>query len=357
MSAGNGIDSNKHRLATQFALLSGTSFIVGVTLLPLALVSLFRLIFDWAVILLFGVAAIQLAVIHVKYRLEARHRGIEAEFKEYLQFNAFGTIIFDLCIVFPIFIFFFWPLLTQHQILFYIGLDVVLISIIVMITVVPIRTQYLQRQLHFRPIDRDIHPLVWDVAVRSGVDVAQIGYAELSRLKVANAYQAGDGRNSIVMLSSYLDNVLNEEELAAITAHELAHVRRRHFVKRLIAYFVPAFLIFNTYAALKLLEASAVVSRDMGTVFSAILVVVFIGHVVLIMPWLSRRWEIEADLYASSVVSPKAMVSALTKLAEKSLIYGSIDKRMEFLISHPVLESRIRRISSHSEDKDTSHLM
>jgi len=86
-----------------------------------------------------------------------------------------------------------------------------------------------------------------------------------------------------------------------------------------------------------------------------LLVLVFVGLIALgppfvFIPWLNRRWEMQADLYAASLVGVDTMTSALQKLVDHNIVYANIPKRLEFLISHPILETRLVVMSDSEEN-------
>jgi Zn-dependent protease with chaperone function len=298
---------------------------------------------------LFAVTVVQLGVICVKYRLEAGKGHIEASFMEYFRFNVFGPVFYDIIFASVTIVIILTPVFEQNPVLFCVGYNGLLISIVAFLMLFPMKRLPIWKQP--TPLDRGRHPLVWDVISRSNISVNLVAYAELSGLKIANAFQSGAGKNSVIVLSSYLEKILNEEETAAVVAHELAHVLKRHFHKTVLAPSVLAFLVINAYTVLTALNSAALLSRGLWSLIVVLLTFVGIAFLLFIFPWMSRRWETDADAYASLLVSPDAMASALVKMAENTLVYGSTSKRIGFLRSHPVLDSRIRRISSSERRK------
>ncbi len=341
---GDETGTDSRGLGSRFVILSGLSMLSGAILIPLTLGYLSTWQPVYALVALFTVTLVQLTIMRAKYRLEARHRHIEASFGEYFRFNVIEPVFYDIIFATVIILTVLRPVFPQDSIVFYISMDGILISLMAASIFIPMRSQGLQKKL--RPLSRDEHPLIWDAIAKSNINVSMVGYLELSRLKVANAFQFGGGRNSVIALSSYLEKILSEEETAAVVAHELGHVAGRHYVKKVLAFFVPALVAINVVALLTVLNAAGLLSEGIQILSLISLAFVVIGFPVLILPWISRRWETDADMYASILVSPDAMASALVKLAENSLVHGSISKRVEFLLDHPVLDTRIKRISA-----------
>jgi len=356
MKAGNGwktmageTRTELRGLGRRFIVLSGLSILSGAIMIPLTLGYLSTSRPVCALVALFTVTLVQLGIICAKYRLEARHRHIEASFGEYFRFNVIEPVFYDIFFAIVMILTVLGPVFPQDPIVFCISMDGILISLMAASIFIPTRSQGLQKKL--RPLGRDEHPLVWDAIAKSNTNVSMVGYLELSRLKVANAFQFGGGRNSVIALSSYLEKILNEEETAAVVAHEMGHVAGRHYVKKVLALFVPSLVATNAAALFMVLNAAGPLSEGLQILLLISLAFVAIGFPLLLLPWISRRWETDADMYASILVSPDAMASALAKLAENNLVYGSISKRVEFLLDHPVLDTRIKRISAAKDRK------
>ena len=344
--------TDSQKLMTHFIFLSASSIVLGVTVFTLALSFLFISQLVWFAATLIAVTFVQLGIIGVRYRQGVEKRHIEASFTEYFRFNLLGLVFYDIIFASVTIVIMLTPVFEQNPVLFCVGYNGLLISVVVLVMLFPKKRLPIWKQL--TPLDRGTHPLVWDVISRSNISVNLVAYAELSGLKIANAFQSGAGKNSVIVLSSYLEKILNEEETAAVVAHELAHVLKRHFHKTVLAPSVLAFLVINAYTALTAFNSAALVSRGLWSLIVVLLASVAIAFFLFIFPWMSRRWETDADAYASLLVSPDAMASALIKIAENSLVYGSISKRTEFLRDHPGLDSRIRRISSSQDGKGTA---
>lgn len=126
----------------------------------------------------------------------------------------------------------------------------------------------------------------------------------------ANAFVTGllpMGRS--VFLSHGLLEALSPEELGAVFAHEVGHVRRRH--SWILGALAAAFLLLATG-----LEASGPMEDLKGwgeLPVAALSGFALLGFWGLLFPWMSRRIERDADLYAASRVS--AMPRALLRVA------------------------------------------
>lgn len=148
--------------------------------------------------------------------------------------------------------------------------------------------------------------------------------------QMANAAVVGVGaRQRIVIFSDLLLSQLPLRELVAVLAHEVGHVARHH-VFTFIAWSLALFL--GADLALELLEVEsewAVAASLLGV----------LAAWALGFGWLSRRSELEADLYAMQATGDvMAIVSALELVggpharSKDSWRHFSTARRIEFLL-------------------------
>ncbi|MEL7238713.1 MAG: M48 family metalloprotease, partial [Planctomycetota bacterium] len=124
---------------------------------------------------------------------------------------------------------------------------------------------------------------------------------------VMNAFAIGFiPRLRCVLLSDALLQNLRAEEIEAVYAHELGHMRHRHVAWYLL-FFVTLLLLFSGpffYVASMLFPANldAVAIAWYWRVLDVTLSVGVIAGVLLGFGWLSRRFEREADVFAASTM-------------------------------------------------------
>ncbi len=145
---------------------------------------------------------------------------------------------------------------------------------------------------------------------------------------LANAAIVGLGaRTRIVLFSDALLAQLDARELAAVYAHEIAHALKHHvpiFVCWVLAFFLGGDLLAHA-----LFPANEWLS---GALLLAAMLAWF-----LLFGWLSRRYELEADLYAIALLGDAgAMISALESVGGAlrdlaSWRHFSTARRVEFL--------------------------
>ena len=170
--------------------------------------------------------------------------------------------------------------------------------------------------------------LLDDVALRSGFEPAALRIWRTGNL-VANATIIGlTRRGRVVLFSDELLSVLNSRELSAVYAHEIGHAVRGH-VGIFLAWTAGFFLIGDLAVARALEGASLVAGLALGAALAGLWFVTF--------GWLSRRFELEADLFSFEIVSDlSALVSALERVGgadrtRNGWRHFSVKRRVQFL--------------------------
>jgi len=169
----------------------------------------------------------------------------------------------------------------------------------------------------------------------------------------SNAYFTGLGKTKrIVLFDTLLDSHSNDEILAVL-AHELGHFKLKHIMKMyalsllisLVAFYF-AYLVLNWSSAYEAFSvpqhSSYILLFILGIFFQKLSF--FAGPLKSAM---SRKFEREADNFASKLVGPQGLVGALRKLALENLsnlhphrIY------VFFYYSHPPVVERILQLES-----------
>jgi STE24 endopeptidase len=173
----------------------------------------------------------------------------------------------------------------------------------------------------FEPLpDRALAARIESIASRMGVNVDDVLVADASRrTTTANAYVAGIGpTRRVVLYDTLLDGRFTEGEILAVSAHELAHVERRHLWKG-IAWFalfaVPGVWLLATITnRLGGLAQPRLVPLGLAFVFAYMLVTQPLANAV------SRRYEAEADwLGLQATHDPAAFVGLERRFVTTSL--------------------------------------
>ncbi|MEJ1223375.1 M48 family metallopeptidase [Sediminicola sp. 1XM1-17] len=169
----------------------------------------------------------------------------------------------------------------------------------------------------------------------------------------ANAYFSGFGKQKRVTLYDTLINDLEEDEIVAVLAHEVGHYKRKHIIFNLLASLV---LTGITLFILSIFINNPQVSLAIGVSqpsFHAALIgfgILYspISEITgLVMNFLSRKFEYEADDFAKDTFAAMPLVSSLKKLSKNSLSNLTPHPAYVFMhYSHPPLIARIRNLKA-----------
>lgn len=191
-------------------------------------------------------------------------------------------------------------------------------------------------------LDRSVVKLI----ASTGMDIAAETLYTI-RSRTANAMVTGlFQKNRYIFFTDKLLAKTNEEEILAIFAHELAHVRHRHLPKMLLATFmwicgmqVFMYLIdFNSYF-------NALDESFKMWAYGIINVVnVWILMFLVLYP-LSRRNEYEADATAARWVGAERYKRALYRLHQVNDILKPPPRFAKVLMTHPTMQNRLDRVS------------
>ena len=165
--------------------------------------------------------------------------------------------------------------------------------------------------------------------------------------RTANAMVTGlFRRNRYIFFTNKLLEKTDEEEILAIFAHELAHIRHRHLPKMLLATFmwicgmqVFMYLIdFNAYLD-ALDEAFKMWAYGLINGVNVWLLM------FLVLYPLSRRNEYEADATAAMWVGTERYKRALYRLHQVNDGLKPPSGFVKTLLTHPTLQNRLDRVS------------
>ncbi len=211
-----------------------------------------------------------------------------------------------------------------------------LVMLVLLLLLLRGRTKMLVRWEIVRPADERLAAKGKDLARKMGVRVPEVYTISSARAGSADAFQIGSRSPSIVV-SDILVEGLSESELGAILAHELAHARKKHvlrFVSITTSYSLAGvnFLLLNNVLKTSLLQSTIVLTTGL----------LFLVSGTLVGAYMRRIFEFEADRIAVGVTDPRALISALEKLA--TLNRAHLPRSRSWLIFHPPLIRRIERL-------------
>ena len=169
----------------------------------------------------------------------------------------------------------------------------------------------------------------------------------------ANAYFSGFGSEKRITLYDTLINDLEEEEIVAVLAHEVGHYKKKHIIVNLVASVLTTgftLWLLSLFVGNPLLSEALDVSKPsfhIGLVAFGILYSPISEITGLIMNYLSRKFEYQADNYAKETYNADSLISSLKKLSKNTLSNLTPHKAYIFVhYSHPSLLQRYRNLKN-----------
>lgn len=227
-----------------------------------------------------------------------------------------------------------------------------------------------------RQEEPELYNLLENLCIAKGMTMPKLSIIETDAM---NAFASGVTKKQYaVAVTRGLMNSLNKDEVEAVLAHELAHIKHGDVRLMVVAsVFVGIFtlimeLLFRNgdiFARMMVVSSSSKKDEDKGGGTGAVLILVLIGIVILVIARLlsvmtqlalSRTREYMADLEAVRMTKkPDAMVDALMKISGRSAIEGVpsdvrgmfFDNDRSFLgdifSTHPSIEKRIKSLVTY----------
>ncbi|WP_187152675.1 M48 family metalloprotease [Acidianus manzaensis] len=127
-----------------------------------------------------------------------------------------------------------------------------------------------------------------------------------------NAFSLYNG--DIILTSASLN--LKEEEIKAMIAHELGHIKLHHHIKMLILINILVFALLNSVTNILFFIPLAIT-------------------LILFQRYLSRFFELQADSFATRIVDKEVLHEIIIK-------YG--ERKSNILSTHPSALTRIKKI-------------
>lgn len=167
----------------------------------------------------------------------------------------------------------------------------------------------------------------------------------------ANAYFSGFGKEKRITLYDTLIDELEEEEIVSVLAHEVGHYKKHHIFANVAAAIVTTGVtlwLLSLFVDNPLLSQALGVSTPsfhIGLVAFGILYSPISEITGLMMNYLSRKFEYQADNYAKNTYNADALINSLKKLSRTSLSNLTPHKAYVFVhYSHPSLLQRFRNL-------------
>jgi len=168
-----------------------------------------------------------------------------------------------------------------------------------------------------------------------------------------NAYFTGIGNNKRIVFFDTLIESLNTDEVEAVLAHELGHFKCKHITKQMI---VSTFITLIGFALLGWLKQQNWFFDGLGMlqINNAVALLLFILVTPVFTTFLQpisshfqRKFEFEADAFASTMAKPEHLIQALVKLYRENASTLTPDPLYSsFHHSHPPAGVRINHLKA-----------
>ncbi len=157
-----------------------------------------------------------------------------------------------------------------------------------------------------------------------------------SRSKESNAMISGIRTNYLFVSSSLIEDV-TLPELETVITHEIGHVKNNHLIKMLIGkiFIIGLLILFAIMPSLLNFD-------EFEQILFYLLSICIACFILVIGVKIERRYEQQADMYATGYNDPELFASALRKITkyEES---NEINKFDELFQSHPNVNERINK--------------
>lgn len=217
-----------------------------------------------------------------------------------------------------------------------------------------------------KPLDllvyKDFSDLVGELCAKYKLSVPKLFITQDLQVNIFSTGRS-PGHASLIISQSML-NVLSKEEILAVVAHELAHIKKYHILICSISAVLASIVLYPAY--IKLNQDTSEENEKLP-VFIEFFMDIFIYFGVFVARFgMSRGNEFSADKAASRVMGSGIILSnALQKIAESAAnspmhinpvlyslyIYdplGGLGGKMSNLfLTHPQLEERMERLSKY----------
>jgi len=227
-----------------------------------------------------------------------------------LQVRMIGTL-FLLALIYFIFI----------AVLAYLGVDaILLLGIVLFIMLIQyfFSDKIALMSMGAREVTEQEEPRLYETLTRlcaiAGISRPRLAIVDKN---IPNAFATGrNQKNSVIAVTTGLRNMLNQEELEAVIAHELSHVKNRDVMVITLASFIStaAFFIFRSF----LLSGQSTSGRGRQNLWFIVPILAALVWVIsyLLIKALSRYREFAADMGSAILTGqPSNLASALMKIS------------------------------------------
>ncbi len=168
----------------------------------------------------------------------------------------------------------------------------------------------------------------------------------------ANAYFTGFGSKKRIVLYDTLINDLEPDEIVAVLAHEIGHYKKKHVIFNMfVSILTTGFTLYilSLFIGNQLLADALNVEKSsfhISLIAFGVLYTPISELTGLLMNYISRKFEYQADNYAKKHHNASSLISSLKKLSTNNLSNLTPHKSYVFAhYSHPTLLQRVQNLS------------
>jgi len=168
-----------------------------------------------------------------------------------------------------------------------------------------------------------------------------------------NAYFTGIGNNKRIVFYDTLIESLNADEVEAVLAHELGHFKCKHVSRQMVVSSLMTLIAFAILGWLKqqnwFFEGLGVEQINDASALLLFLLItpIFSTFIHPMASYYQRKFEFEADAFASTMSKPEYLIQALVKLYRENASTLTPDPLYSsFHHSHPPAGVRIDHLKS-----------
>ncbi|AEC52632.1 putative protein caax prenyl protease 1 related protein [Pyrococcus sp. NA2] len=189
-----------------------------------------------------------------------------------------------------------------------------------------------------KPLQNELRETIENLCRRINVEVEEIYVIQDEGLA---ALVTGAKGKTVFITEGLLEN-LDKDEILAVIAHELGHIKKKHLLKDYGVVILSIAPLSLLPFILESIHASSFVEIALIIASFAILI---LGMLYRYMR-MTFQHEFEADEFAANLVGAEAMIRALEKISEREKIPRRTPKWFNILHRHPSIEERIDRLKS-----------
>ena len=200
------------------------------------------------------------------------------------------------------------------------------------------------------PLEKgELRVQIEDFATKVGFKLDNIFVIDGSKRSTkANAYFSGFGPKKRIVLYDTLINDLENDEIVGVLAHEIGHYKKKHvFINMLFSMLLTGFTLYILSVLINnsLLSQALSVEKPsfhIGLIAFGVLYSPISELTGIIMNYISRKFEYQADDYAKEKYNANSLISSLKKLSKNSLSNLTPHNANVFVhYSHPTLLQRV----------------